>query len=146
MLGFEMKEQIYWHFRGNKMSYLMIVGSLSALILFFVVNSVIHERKKVIFEKVKNWTLVEGHILESEVIFRDASGEHGVRGFYHADLRVRYQEPQTGRSVETKVIGHWEFRNDIGGFKQFEVGEVISLRVNPERPEQASLLDVTGSI
>ena len=141
-----MKHQLYWHFRMNKPFYQFILVALAALIPLFTISQAFKERRRSQYELVKAWPLVEAEILESKITFIDRSSQTSFGGSEHVSLRVKYRMSESGPMLETKVIGQWYYQHEIGGKAQFEVGKSIMLRVHPENPKRASLIDITGSI
>ena len=141
-----MKEEIYWHFRSHKSIYWCCFLLVVILTVIFAVNEGLKNRAVGQRELVRNWPAVKAQIIESKVTFVNTSSKGSFGGIYHVSLLTWYDSEEADKRVEARVHGHWQYRQDIGGVDQFEVGKIITLRVKPGNPERASLIEITGTI
>lgn len=83
-------------------------------------------------------------MVDSKIIFRDRSSRGGFSGDYDVTLAVEYEFG--GELIETEVSGRWAgFQSMLEDRKLLKIGSVIPLRVDPETPKLASLIELSGN-
>jgi hypothetical protein len=140
-----MRDDVYWHFRVNRYTYGVIIVTVLCLVLFFVGQNSLEKLKFEQRKEVQNWPSIEATIIESKPGVL-SSGRRSFGGTQHIELKVRYRTQDTGLDIETRVYGHWPLQWGEIDITTFERGKKIKLRVNPENPKRASLIDLTGTI
>jgi hypothetical protein len=140
----ELLVSVWWNLREWKGLFGAILFAVLVFLLIRAGLGLLEDRIEERREALRQWPLVEAIVIDSKIVFRDRSSESGVRGDYYVTLKVEYEFE--GKQVDTEVRGRWIGSQSLGeNDRSLEIGSVIPLRVDPDQPDFASLIELTGN-
>ncbi|MDF1712450.1 MAG: DUF3592 domain-containing protein [Akkermansiaceae bacterium] len=140
----ELLVSVWWNLREWKGLFGVIFFAVLVFLLIRAGLGLFEEKKLERRAALRKWPLVEAIVIDSKIVFRDRSSESGARGDYYVTLKVKYEFE--GKQVDTEVRGRWIGSQSLGeNDRSLEIGGVIPLRVDPDKPDFASLIELTGN-